>query len=629
MAPKKKGGGSRPPSRPPSRAGSDFDEASVTSTGRGSAADPDFETEEVMDDPFVAAVGKLYEKRTSTREEGLAALARLLTGDVQYEECMLRVATFSQMFLGSLKRGGPAEAGLAARALSLHLVTLGAGAEAEGIYKDALPVLEPVLLTSKSATTRAAAADALATACFVGGEGPHDALDCMALLARALAKAPQPAVLVSALRGWTLLLSTVPAWQLDSAFVEAHLSLLHNLLHSEDVEVRTAAGEAIALLYDSCSLTALPDSTHDRAAPKPGGLFSPAVAAAAVANSNGAPAGGSGGKPPLAPGVSVLSGNGSSRSLRGSTPERRRLDLGGEQGEGEGAAQPGGSAAATTNGAVVEAVPQPAAASEMARQPATAAASHQQAGQEEQQPPQQGQGPGAAPAAADAAGGEQALPGDELHAAEAHESEEHLEEEHESEEQQAEALAEPLSPVSPVLPTSPLPPRPARQPGTAAAAGSSGGVAVERLEDIVSRMRDLAKNRGDAQRKSKADRRGLRSAFRGLVDVVEDGAVAAQKVKLRHGDALVVDTLPGVIRLNFFRRLLAEGFQAHLQHNPLLHEVFNFRPRGEPAERLSGVEKRLYKSQSSAESKERTRQRKAERAMMSSYKGAAFLHGHD
>lgn len=45
---------------------------------------------------------------------------------------------------------------------------------------------------------------------------------------------------------------------------------------------------------------------------------------------------------------------------------------------------------------------------------------------------------------------------------------------------------------------------------------------------------DLAKNRGDSQRKSKADRRELRSTFRGLVDVVEgDGGVAAQKARAR------------------------------------------------------------------------------------------------
>ena len=94
------------------------------------------------------------------------------------------------------------------------------------------------------------------------------------------------------------------------------------------------------------------------------------------------------------------------------------------------------------------------------------------------------------------------------------------------------------------------------------------------------------------------------------------------KVKLRHGDLLLVDTLPATIQLNAFRNLLADGFQAHLQHNALLHQVFNFQPREEPAERLTPEEKRLYRSPASAQSKSRTQQRKSDRAASAAYKGA-------
>ena len=52
----------------------------------------------------------------------------------------------------------------------------------------------------------------------------------------------------------------------------------------------------------------------------------------------------------------------------------------------------------------------------------------------------------------------------------------------------------------------------------------------------------------------------------GQVGIVEAGApVSTQKIKLRHGDMLVVETLPATVRLNALRRFLAEGFQAHLQ----------------------------------------------------------------
>lgn len=45
----------------------------------------------------------------------------------------------------------------------------------------------------------------------------------------------------------------------------------------------------------------------------------------------------------------------------------------------------------------------------------------------------------------------------------------------------------------------------------------------ERLEDIVSRMQDLAKNRGDETRRSKKDRVTLRGTFRQLCTILEVG----------------------------------------------------------------------------------------------------------
>ena len=80
----------------------------------------------------------------------------------------------------------------------------------------------------------------------------------------------------------------------------------------------------------------------------------------------------------------------------------------------------------------------------------------------------------------------------------------------------------------------------------------------------------------------------------------QDGAVAPIKIKLRHGDTLIVDTLVGTVQLNALRRFLAEGFQIHLQQNPLLHQIFNFEPREERAERLTPLEKKLYRSASCA-----------------------------
>ena len=134
------------------------------------------------------------------------------------------------------------------------------------------------------------------------------------------------AVVTAALRGWAFLLTTVPSHQLDSHFVETHLGLLAQLLNGSDVDVRGAAGEAIALLWEMGDLSSLPESprpppstrqpnslaalavgtppTSPAAKAPPAAPFgSPSAASngAAAASSGGAAAAGSGsGQPPAA-----------------------------------------------------------------------------------------------------------------------------------------------------------------------------------------------------------------------------------------------------------------------------------------------------------------------------------------
>jgi hypothetical protein len=54
--------------------------------------------------------------------------------------------------------------------------------------------------------------------------------------------------------------------------------------------------------------------------------------------------------------------------------------------------------------------------------------------------------------------------------------------------------------------------------------------------------------------------------------------------------------------------------QAHLQTNPLLHAVFGYEPLTERPGRLTALEKRAFRSPSSAASKQRAQARKGQRA---------------
>lgn len=134
------------------------------------------------------------------------------------------------------------------------------------------------------------------------------------------------------------------------------------------------------------------------------------------------------------------------------------------------------------------------------------------------------------------------------------------------------------------------------------------------MEDIVLRMQALATNRGDAMRRSKRDRAHLSGTFRRLCRSVMEGDVPTVKIKLRHGDVLIINTISGHVQLGAFKQHLADGFQVHLLRNSLLHEVFDFVPTSEAPEKLSALEKRLYRSPASESSKARTQSRSRARA---------------
>ncbi|KAK9823814.1 hypothetical protein WJX72_005686 [[Myrmecia] bisecta] len=418
----------------------EFDDSasSVSTSTVASLRDFDVTEATVLDtNPFERCIDALYEKRASVREKGLEGLVALLTGNYCFDEVQQRQETLTSICLGCLRRGSTTEAVTAARGLGLHAITLGASDETERLAQEARPVLETASLHSKAAGVRVAAAETLALLTFVAAEDPQATEEVMNHLS-GLRRAPSFKVVAAALRGWALLLSTLPAWRLDSAKIEAHLASLASHLHDDDVEVRGAAGEAIALLYHSTGLQELRPFDNEL----------------------------------------------SSNPETPSTPE---------------------------------------------------------------------------------SGDEAEMSGDE--------------------------------------------------------AGTSSAFQAD-MDDVMARMKDLATNRGDRQRRSKRDRSSLKTTFRDLHNIVEDGAVAETKIKLRHGDTLVVDTLAATVQLNALRRYLAEGFQIHLQENPLLHQIFGFEPREQRAERLTPLEKRMYRSPASVQSKSRTLRRNYDRAASAAYKGA-------
>lgn len=141
------------------------------------------------------------------------------------------------------------------------------------------------------------------------------------------------------------------------------------------------------------------------------------------------------------------------------------------------------------------------------------------------------------------------------------------------------------------------------------ASNSTGLSRMSGLECAVDRMKDQAGPKGQTKKKSRKDRAAVRSTFRDVCSFVEDGIVQEERIKLT-GSTLVIDNLPSLIQLKFVRKLLASGFQMHLNGNELLHQVFGYTPGCGPAPKLTKAEKRMLKSPQSVANRLRTKERK-------------------
>lgn len=134
---------------------------------------------------------------------------------------------------------------------------------------------------------------------------------------------------------------------------------------------------------------------------------------------------------------------------------------------------------------------------------------------------------------------------------------------------------------------------------------ATGARATISEDEVVEQMKTLSVHAG-GKGQPKKERAVQRSSFRELLAAIEDGVAPQVSVKLPAGNALKFNSWTEIIQLNVIRRFLGEGFQTHMQGNPLLHEIFDFVPQAEKRKTLSTKEKRMLQSPNSIVSKART-----------------------
>ncbi|XP_075867363.1 interferon-related developmental regulator 1 isoform X3 [Nelusetta ayraudi] len=198
-----------------------------------------------------------------TRQGALDGLKTALATRILYEFISERRMTVTDSIERCLKKGKGDEQRAAASLACLLCIQLGSGIESEEVFKTLKPVFKNILADgSANIQARQAVATSLGLCTLVAEDDILDVqatMECFEnLFTRSYAKAdgtspslnPQTSQLhTNALLSWALLLTICAASQLKDV-LRKHLPKLPKLLESEDVNMRIAAGETIALLFE-------------------------------------------------------------------------------------------------------------------------------------------------------------------------------------------------------------------------------------------------------------------------------------------------------------------------------------------------------------------------------------------
>ncbi|KAB1204036.1 Interferon-related developmental regulator 1 [Morella rubra] len=125
---------------------------------------------------------------------------------------------------------------------------------------------------------------------------------------------------------------------------------------------------------------------------------------------------------------------------------------------------------------------------------------------------------------------------------------------------------------------------------------------------VINQVRNLSVEAG-GRGSAKKDLSSQRNLFRDILDSFEGGYCPEISLKIG-GESLQTSSWSQLIQLNFLKRFLGGGFVKHMQENELLQDVFQFTPKKkhllDDEHRISGAEKRMYRSPNSVLNKART-----------------------
>lgn len=205
-------------------------------------------------------IDSTFDKSAKVRISALEGLKSAFSSKLLYDFILERRLTLTDSIERCLKKGKSEEQCIATQVASLLCIQLGSSIESEEVFKSLRPIFKTIL-TDKSVCvqTRKACATSLAICCYVAADDIEDLHLTITYLESIFTTSYQmqdktigvqtASLDISALVAWSLLLTICPPSLMKKIF-ETHLAKLPCLLSCGNVDMRIAAGETMALLFE-------------------------------------------------------------------------------------------------------------------------------------------------------------------------------------------------------------------------------------------------------------------------------------------------------------------------------------------------------------------------------------------
>ncbi|KAM8973941.1 interferon-related developmental regulator 1 [Pelodytes ibericus] len=197
------------------------------------------------------------DKSAKTRQAALEGLKAGLSSKLLYDFILERRITLTDSIERCLKKGKSEEQRAAASLACLLCCQLGSGIESEEVFRSLAPILRTIICDkSASIQARQACATYLGLCCFIASDDIEDLYTTMECMENVFTKQYHSengtdcsALHIQALLSWALLLTICHASEVKKK-LEIHILKLPRLLSCGDVNMRIAAGETLALLFE-------------------------------------------------------------------------------------------------------------------------------------------------------------------------------------------------------------------------------------------------------------------------------------------------------------------------------------------------------------------------------------------